>query len=50
MEDMRQRVRGLRMDQLEALSEAVLDFVSLRDLQTWLDAHAEADGHESSVE
>jgi hypothetical protein len=28
----------------------VLDFVSLRDLHTGLDAHAEADGHESSVE
>jgi hypothetical protein len=49
-EDVRQRVRGLRMDQLEALSEAVLDFVSLHDLQAWLDAHAEADGDESSVE
>jgi predicted transposase YdaD len=31
------RVSCLSLDQLEALSEALLDFDNLEDLQTWLD-------------
>lgn len=38
------RVDSLRIKQLEALAEALLDFQTLADLAAWLDLHDEADG------
>ena len=37
-QDMRSRVESLPLEQLENLGEALLDFTSLADLQTWLEA------------
>jgi hypothetical protein len=37
------RVQGLSLPQLEALSEALLDFTSVADLQTWLAANHNGD-------
>ena len=34
----RQRVENLSLEQLENLGEALLDFSSMADLQTWLEA------------
>lgn len=34
----RQRVENLDLEQLENLGEALLDFSSMADLQTWLEA------------
>jgi hypothetical protein len=36
-ENLRQRVETLSLEQLENLGEALLDFTSLADLQSWLD-------------
>ncbi len=36
----RQRVENLDLEQLENLGEALLDFSSMADLQTWLEAQA----------
>jgi predicted transposase/invertase (TIGR01784 family) len=36
-ENLRQRVENLSLEQLESLGEALLDFTSLADLQSWLD-------------
>jgi hypothetical protein len=35
-EDVTNRIRSLPLQQIEALSEALLDFRSLADLQNWL--------------
>ena len=35
-EDVTNRIRGLPLQQIEELSEALLDFRSLADLQNWL--------------
>ena len=40
-EDVTERIRKLPLPQIEALSEAMLDFRSLDDLQDWLDRHQE---------
>ncbi len=37
-EDVRSRVATLPLEQLENLGEALLDFTSLADLQSWLEA------------
>ena len=37
-QDVRSRVESLPLEQLENLGEALLDFTSLADLQTWLEA------------
>jgi predicted transposase/invertase (TIGR01784 family) len=37
-EEMRQQISGLPLPVLEDLSEALLDFTSVSDLQTWLEA------------
>jgi predicted transposase YdaD len=37
-EDVRSRVESLPLEQLENLGEALLDFTSLADLQSWLEA------------
>ena len=34
------RIRTLRLEQLEQLGEALLDFTTPEDLQTWLHQHA----------
>jgi predicted transposase YdaD len=38
-EEMRAAISGLSLPVLEDLSEALLDFTSLADLQSWLEAH-----------
>ena len=38
--EVEQRIRQLPIERLEALAEALLDFRSLQDAQSWLDAHA----------
>ena len=35
-----ERVRGLSVEQLEALGEALLDFSAVADLEAWLNQHA----------
>ena len=35
-----ERVRGLSIEQLEALGEALLDFSAAADLEAWLNQHA----------
>jgi len=37
-QQLRQRVENLSLQQLENLSEALLDFTSMADLQAWLSA------------
>ena len=37
-EEMRQRISGLPLSVLEDLSEALLDFTSITNLQAWLEA------------
>ena len=39
-QEIRQRIENLPLEQLENLGEALLDFTSMTDLQTWLN-----DGH-----
>jgi hypothetical protein len=38
-EGLEQQVRGLPIEALQELGEALFDFRSLQDLQAWLDAH-----------
>ena len=38
-EEMRKKVENLSLEQLENLGEALLDFSSMGDLQTWLDGN-----------
>jgi hypothetical protein len=42
-EDVQQRIHRLSIEQLASLGEALLDFGSLTDLQSWLDANSTAD-------
>jgi predicted transposase YdaD len=37
-QEVRQRVESLSLEQLENLGEALLDFTSMADLETWLEA------------
>jgi predicted transposase YdaD len=37
-QQVRQRVESLSLEQLENLGEALLDFTSMADLETWLEA------------
>ncbi|MCT7975857.1 DUF4351 domain-containing protein [Laspinema olomoucense] len=37
--EIKSRIQSLSKPQLEELSEALLDFTSLADLQQWLDSH-----------
>jgi hypothetical protein len=37
--ELEQQVRGLPIESLQELGQAVFDFRSLPDLQSWLDAH-----------
>lgn len=39
-EEARSQINALSIDQLEALTDALLDFSNLRDLETWLSNHA----------
>ncbi len=45
-QQVRERMENLSLEQLENLGEALLDFTSLADLQTWLDAVDSEDGAE----
>lgn len=38
-EEMRERVTGLPLAELEALSEALIDFSTIAHLETWLESH-----------
>ena len=42
-EELTVRISSQPVPVLEGLSEALLDFTSLADLETWLDAHASSD-------
>ncbi|MBE9207374.1 DUF2887 domain-containing protein [Nostoc sp. LEGE 06077] len=39
-DELQRQIQALSLEQLEALGEALLDFVAIADLETWLQAHA----------
>ncbi|MBD2494112.1 DUF4351 domain-containing protein [Nostoc sp. FACHB-280] len=39
-DELQRQIQALSLEQVEALGEALLDFVVIADLETWLQAHA----------